>query len=133
MTYRLRLFLFGIVLLASAPAANAATRWIEIKSPHFTVISADSERQTRILAWEFEQVRAVVTALWPWARLDADRPIVIIAAPDEETMKLLVPAYYEKQWDASLAAWSATGFDRHYVAVRSDIRAGNQDGINPFY
>ena len=57
-------------VLAAWPAVRvaAADKWIEVKSPHFTVVSNASERSARKLAWQLEQVRSATVALWSWAR-----------------------------------------------------------------
>src|SRR5262245_58871605 len=86
-TTRMCSVVFGLLL--SVSRAEAAKTWVEVDSPHFTVISADSESTTRNIAWQFEQVRMVVQALWPWSRVATDRPVVIYVAPDENTMKML--------------------------------------------
>ena len=44
--------------LLAVPLLAAPTPWIEVKSPHFTVVTNDSEKQARRTAWQFEQIRA---------------------------------------------------------------------------
>jgi hypothetical protein len=52
----------------------AADEWIEVKSAHFTVVSNASERSTRTLVWQLEQVRSATAALWSWAKADLNQP-----------------------------------------------------------
>src|SRR5262245_63513788 len=77
--------------------ARAERSWVEVKNPHFTVVSNDSERVAREVAWQFEQMRSVIQRLWTWARVDTPKPIVVYAAPDEATMKALTPEYWERK------------------------------------
>ncbi len=112
--------------------SEAARNWIEIKSPHFTIVSADSERASRTIVWEFEQIRAFCESMWPWARVNSDKPLLIIAVPDEDGMKALAPKYWEKG-DLRPSTIFAESADRYIVALRSDLRTGNQDGLNPFF
>ena len=57
--------LLAVALLAwLVVAVAAADEWIEVKSAHFTVVSNASERSTRKLVWQPEQVRSATAALW---------------------------------------------------------------------
>src|ERR1043166_1920460 len=84
-------------LLAAASPCRAADQWIEIKSPHFTVVSNAGQGAARNLAWQMEQIRSAVGAIWPWAHLDLDRPFVVVGAKDEQSMRVLAPRYWEEK------------------------------------
>jgi len=76
-------FLVALVtLLGSLNALAADDRWIEVKSPHFTVVSNGSDKTARNVAWQLEQIRAAIQAGWPWARVQLDRPVTVVAAKD---------------------------------------------------
>ena len=62
------------------PPARAADKWIEVKSPHFTVMSNASPKEATTIAWEFEQIRNAIGALWTWARVDLNKPLVILGS-----------------------------------------------------
>jgi tetratricopeptide (TPR) repeat protein len=122
----------ALCALLVAPAVVAAPPpWIEVKSPHFTVISNDGEKQARRTAWQFEQIRAALLKVWPWAKLDSGPPFVVFAARDEATLKTLGPQYWEgKRFrPTSFYAWSR---DRQFVALRTDIREPDEVGANPY-
>lgn len=114
-------------------AAPAPRPWVEVTSPHFTVISDAGEKRAARAAWQFEQVRAVLGRLWPWARLATGKPVVIFAARDENTMKALAPAFWEVKGGIRPAGVFVTGPDRHYVAVRTDIEEPDSVQANPYY
>ena len=69
----------------------AADEWIEVKSAHFTVVSNASERSTRKLVWQLEQVRSATAALWSWAKADLNKPLSVIVLKDENSMRALAP------------------------------------------
>src|ERR1044071_9206946 len=115
-----------VLLIALAPArpAAAADTWLQVTSPHFTVVTNAGEKRGREVAWQFEQIRAAMLALWPWMKGELDRPVLVVAAKDENTMKLLVPQYWEKGGRGNHPdSVFVSAPDRHYIALRADARA----------
>jgi hypothetical protein len=119
--------------LAVPHAATAADAWQQVTSPHFTVVSNAGDKRAREVAWQFEQIRAAMLAIWPWMRGDLDRPVLVLAAKDENTMKLLAPQYWEKGGSLRPDSVFVTGPDRHYIALRGDAKGQDTDAINPYY
>jgi TonB family protein len=124
---------FGLVLAGASSTAQAASTWLEIDSPHFTLISSDNEGRTRDIAAQFEQIRGVVARLWPWAKVDTDRPVMILCVADEDGMNRLAPPDWKRGGSVRLTSVFASAPERYYIALRSDMRAGDQEGINPYY
>ena len=123
-----------LVLTLSATAAAADDRWIEVKSPHFTVVSNAGDNRARNIAWQFEQIRGAIAVGWPWARVQLDRPVMVVAAKDEATMKLLLPKYWESSdRESRPASVFASSPERHYITMRSDVQADDKEGINPYF
>lgn len=102
------------------------------RSPHFVVVTNGSDRSARNLAWQFEQIRSAIAIGWPWARVQLDRPVMVIGAKDEATMKALVPQYWESRSASRPASVFTTSPDRHYVALRADVRGDDTPGVNPY-
>lgn len=127
-------FLALVFALSLAVGAYGADdRWIEVKSPHFTVVSNAGDKSARNVAWQFEQIRAAIQAGWPWARVQLDRPVMVVAANDEASMKMLLPQYWEKgDRDSRPSSVFNTTPDRHLIAMRSDLRAEDTQGVNPY-
>ena len=117
--------------LTAAPA-RADDKWIEMKSPHFTVTSNGGEGATRTLAWQLEQIRGALAVLWPWAKLDLNRPLVIIAVKDEASMKALVPTYWEQKNGVRPVTVWVGGVDQDYMAIRVDERSPDKIDTNPY-
>ena len=72
----------GLVLVSSPVRVAAQRSWVEVKSPHFTLVSNDGEGSARAIIWQLEQVRGVIERLWTWARVDTTKPILILAVRD---------------------------------------------------
>jgi hypothetical protein len=115
-----------------AVGLDAADQWIEVKSPHFTVVSNAGERATRKLAWQLEQVRSVTAALWSWARLDLNKPLSVIVVKDENSMRALAPQYWEERRSVRPASVWVSGPDQHYVALRADVEVDDSGTVNPY-
>lgn len=125
--------LCAALVLSSWALTAAARPWVEVTSPHFTVISDAGDKQAVRAAWQFEQVRAVLQRLWPWANLATGKPVVVFAARDENTLKSLAPKYWETKGGVRPASVFVTGPDRHYVAVRVDLPKPDSVEANPYY
>ena len=41
-------------------------------------------------------MRAALQKLWPWAKLTTGKPVLVLGARDEATLKRLLPQYFEK-------------------------------------
>src|SRR5215831_3451745 len=119
--------------LLTGRRAAAADQWIEVKSPHFTITSNAGKGPTSTLAWQFEQMRSEIAALWPWAKLDLNRPLVIFALKDEASLKALAPVYWEKKnsGTGSVSVWTS-GYDRTFLAVRTDVEQDAKRHVNPY-
>jgi TPR repeat protein len=122
-----------LAALALVPGARAEERWLELRGPHFTVISDAGERDTRQLLWQFEQVRGIFEPLWPWAKLDPGRPVVVHGAKDEATLKRLLPGYWEVKGGRRPAGVFLKGADAFQIVVRVDLAEGAPDDQNPFH
>ena len=113
-------------------AVHAADSWIEVKSDHFLVISNASDGTARNVAWQFEQIRSVVGATFPWAKLDLARPLTVIALKDENSMRAMAPGYWEEKGGLRPASVWVSGSDRTYIALRADVREEDRVMINPY-
>ena len=131
-----RLFLIaaGVVAgIAAAGGAQAAERpWIELRSPGFTILSDAGEKEARDAAWQFEQVRAALPAVWPWARRDDARAFVVFVARDEDALRALAPRWYATIDRDHPSAVYVSGTDADYVALRVDLRKRDDTRVNPY-
>jgi len=58
--------------------------WIEIRSPHFTVLSNAGESEGRKTALQFEEVRALFHQGFPKLRVDSGKPTIVFAIKNED-------------------------------------------------
>ncbi|MBZ5701275.1 MAG: tetratricopeptide repeat protein [Acidobacteriia bacterium] len=102
--------------------------WIEVRTPHFLVSSNAGEKQARRVANQFEQIRAVFQAAFPKLRVDPGQPVLILAAKNENSLKALLPAFWEVKGSVHPAGIYTAGPEKHYVALRVDV-----SGENPYH
>ena len=121
----------AIVLFAARPTESADDNWFEMKSAHFALMSNASEGATRTLTWQLEQIRGVLAALWPWARVDLNRPLTVLAVKDESSMRAMAPAYWERKNDVRPASVWVSGNDGPYIVLRTDVHADDRSTLNP--
>ncbi len=111
------------VSLRAAPAT--AEKWIEVRSPHFVVVSNAGEKQARQAADQFEQFRTMFQTAFPKTRSDPGQPVIIFAVKNEKSLKELIPQYWEKKGNMHPIGVFQAGADKHYVALRLDSSEDN--------
>ena len=102
--------------------------WVEVRSPHFVVSSNAGEKEARRIADQFEQIRALFHAEFANLRVDPAQPVLILAAKNENTMKMLLPEDWEVKGHVRPAGLYQQGEDKHYVILRLDSA-----GDNPYH
>jgi Tfp pilus assembly protein PilF len=116
------------LLLQIPIAAKAADNWVEVRSAHFTVSTNASEHEARRIADHFEQIREMFRTTFGSLRVNTAQPIVIVAAKNENTMKLYFPEEWETKGHVRPAGLYQAGQDKDYVLLRVD-----QEGENPYH
>ena len=116
--------LIVLAVFGLAPA-GAKDAWIEVQSPNFKVISNASEKEARKIADQFEQFRELFHTTFPKLRVDLGRPLIILAVKNEDSLKILLPGYWETKGHAHPAGLYAPGEERHFVALRTNVEAEN--------
>jgi tetratricopeptide (TPR) repeat protein len=119
-------FAFSLLLLPISAAA--ADNWIEVRSPHFTVQSNAGEKEGRKVADQFEQIRNMFHIAFSSLRVDPPQPIVIVAAKNENTIRLFLPEEWEVKGHIHHAGMYQPAQDKDYVVLRLDT-----EGDNPFH
>src|SRR5258708_511064 len=104
---------------AVVAAAHKESPWVEVRSPHFLVLTNGSEGSARRIAKEFEQVRSVFARGFPNMRLESGSPMLIFAPRDEVSMKHLVPIMWKKR-PPNVAGYFDHGWERQFAVVRLD-------------
>jgi hypothetical protein len=123
-----RLFLllpfFAAVL---APARDKPENWIEVRSPHFTVVTNSNEKQGRHIADQFERMRSVFHVAFPKLQIDPGAPLVVLAIKDEKGFQALEPEAYLAKGSVKLGGLFLRASDKNYVLMRLDA-----EGEHPY-
>ena len=120
-------------LAAGRPVVAAERAWIEVTSGHFTIDSDAGDRTARAIVWELEQIRAAAASFSGWAQPDLDRPLLVLATSDEGGMRALAPRYWEQKGSVHPASVFVSAPDRHYIALRADLKGSDSQGtMNPY-
>jgi tetratricopeptide (TPR) repeat protein len=116
----LRWFVRPQVLLAltlsAVPMASASdSQWIEIQSPHFSVVTDAGEKRGRETAMRFEQMRAVFGALMTKANVNLPIPLQIVAFRNSKEIGQFAPLWNGKP--VQLAGLFQGGEDRSFIML----------------
>lgn len=89
------LFVLTTLVVCSFSAARADQQWIEVQSPHFTVITDGGEKRARDVATRFEQMRMAFGVLFK--KVDVNTaPLEIIAFRNGKELRQFAPLYEGK-------------------------------------
>jgi hypothetical protein len=120
------LSLLLLAVFASFASAQADT-WLEIRTPHFVVISNSKEKDARRVTRQFERMRTVFRKVFPDANLDPPTPIVVLAVDDKRNLQALEPEIYLHQGQVNIAGLFLRTPEKIYVLVHQ-----NAEGLHPF-
>jgi tetratricopeptide (TPR) repeat protein len=113
------------LLYALEIPVSAKDAWIEVRSSHFLVVSNAGDREARKVADQFEQFREVFQATFPKLRVDLGKPLIIFALKNEDSMRQLIPEYWEVKGRVHPDGLYVPAEDAHSVVVRTDVEADN--------
>ncbi len=115
-----RTILLLLLSSAAAPGFASGPAWVEVRSPHFTVVTDAGDKQGRHLADQFERMRWVFQTLFPKSNVDPIAPIVVIAMRRKEEMQALEPVAYREKGQVNLVGLFMRGNDKNYILLRTD-------------
>ena len=107
-----------LCVLALAPIAHSQTdSWLQVRTPHFLVVSNASEKDARIAAHKFEAMRSVFQRVFPEADLDTASPMLVFALEDVRSVRALEPSDYLDQGQLKLAGLFLYAQERDYILI----------------
>ncbi|MBN2241405.1 MAG: DUF1570 domain-containing protein [Acidobacteria bacterium] len=116
-----RCFFVQIFFLFFASLGIAAEEvWIEVKSPHFIVISNAPAKQARRTAKLFEQYRLLIQTAMVDCKVDPPIPLTVFAAKNEKSFKTLLAEEKQEKGAAKRTGWFLPGPEHQLVALRID-------------
>ena len=124
-----RLGLLSLLCAACCSFASAATeQWLQVSSPHFTVITDSNDKQGRHILDQFERMRWLFQTLFPKTKVDPALPIVVVAVRNQKEFQAFEPAAYMAKGQLNLAGLFLRTADENYVLMRLDT----DDERHPF-
>ncbi|TAM83846.1 MAG: tetratricopeptide repeat protein [Acidobacteria bacterium] len=120
----------AIVLFCPVFATNLAARsepgtWVEVRSPHFAVITNAGEKPGRQVGGRFEQIRAVFQMTFPTLKVDPDVPIVVLAVKSHKDFLALGPESWSQKGELKRAGYFLKSQDVNYVLLSLDAEDEN--------
>jgi Flp pilus assembly protein TadD len=119
--------LFLMFASITASASLTADRWIEVRSPHFTVLTNSNEKNARHIASQLEQMRSVFHTIFPTSADDNDAPITVFSLKDKKSFQTLEPAAYLAKGQLDIAGLFLRSQEKNYILLRLDAQ-----GEHPF-
>lgn len=105
-----------VLALSATPLTFAGdATWIEITSPHFSVVTDAGEKRGRETAMRFEQMRAVFGTLLTKANVNIPVPLQIVAFRNSKELRQFVPLWNGKP--VQLAGLFQGGEDRSFIML----------------
>lgn len=122
---RILLLCVSTVTVFSRPSLAGEATWIEVRSPHFSVITDAGERRGREVATRFEQMRAVFAKLITNAKVNLPIPLQIVAFRSTKELRQVSPLWHGKP--VELAGLFQPGSDRCFIML--DMSVENPWGV----
>lgn len=92
----LGMILAGGIAAVSVPSFAGEAQWVEVKSPHFSVVTDGGEKRGRDVAVRFEQMRAVYGALLVKSNVNLPVPLQIVAFRNTKELRQFAPLWNGK-------------------------------------
>jgi tetratricopeptide (TPR) repeat protein len=109
----------GILVCVQVCLAGEST-WIEVRSPHFVVISDASAKQARRTARSLEQFRNLIQTALPKLKVDSSSPLIACVLRDEKGFKALLPNEMLGKGAATPGGLFAASPEKSFVLLRAD-------------
>jgi tetratricopeptide (TPR) repeat protein len=103
------------------PVLAAPPEWVEIRSPHFSVVTDDGEKRGREVALRFEQMRVVFGALMTRAKVNLPIPLQIVAFRSTKEMRQFAPLWRGKP--TQVAGLFLGGDDRCFIMFDMSVES----------
>jgi Flp pilus assembly protein TadD len=115
--------LLPVALLLSSLSTFAEQQWIEVRSPHFSVVTDGGEKRAQQVALRFEQMRIAFGTLFQKVNVNT-APLEIIAFRNSKELRQFAPLYGGKPIEVAGFflgngghGGPGSGEDRQYIAL----------------
>jgi len=111
----------AIVILLLSPLSEAKQNWVEVRSPHFLVITNAGEKRGRDTALHLERIRAFFRQSLAVARHHPSPFVTVLAVKDGQTMRDILEQYWGER-QPHIAGIFAERLDQYFAVVELDIQ-----------
>src|SRR5947209_18454491 len=122
--YRFRFLLFTCVLLFGASLSFADQQWVEVTSPHFSLLTDAGEKRGREVLVRFEQMRTAFGLLFQKVNVNTPVKLQIVAYRNSKELRQVAPLFEGKAitlagyfLGGGIHGMPANGEDRQYIAL----------------
>ena len=117
--------LLPLLAAALATARERPAKWIEVRTPRFTIVTNSSVKQGRSIAGRFERMRAVFQQAYPDFDDESDAPVFVLAVKNKDEFRTLEPSTYLSKKALRLHGLFVRAPEKNYILMRLDSEAGN--------
>jgi tetratricopeptide (TPR) repeat protein len=108
------------ILLSSVPFAFAGeAQWIEVSSPHFSVVTDAGEKRGRETVLKFEQMRSAFGAMLAKVNINLPIPLQIVGFRNTKEFRQFAPLWHGKP--TKLAGLFQSGGDRDFILLDMSV------------
>lgn len=119
---RRRLALVFLIVTVTGGARASSPAWVEVQSPHFSVVTDAGDKQGRHVLDQLEHMRGVFQTLFPKNNVDPVSPIVVIAVRNQKGFEVLEPEAYRGKSSVALSGLFQRTPDTNYILMRLDAQ-----------
>ena len=116
MLRRICFFLFLLAAFFASAGAQAAS-WLEVRTPHFRVISNAPEKEAQRAALQCERMRSVFARVFPDRNIDTATPIVVLAFEDKQNLQAVQSAAYLANGGLTLLGLFLSAAEKNYMLI----------------
>jgi len=123
----------GFIILLGWPVRLFASppTWVEVRSPHFVVVTDAGEKRSREVALRFEQIRAAFgQVIYRNLKVNVPVPVEIVGFRSTKELRQFAPLWNGKPIE--LAGYFQQGEDRDFIALDLSSEAGWQVVFHEF-
>jgi Tfp pilus assembly protein PilF len=113
-------YIASLLLFLSLTAYASTPTWVEVQSPHFSLITDAGEKQGRHVLDQLERMRWIFHTLFPSGNVDPATPITVIAVKNKKDFAALEPEAYLAKGQISLAGLFLSTQDKNFILLRLD-------------
>lgn len=110
-----------LILFAALYSSASTPTWVEVQSPHFSLLTDAGEKQGIHVLDQLERMRWFFQTSLRKADVDPDAPIIVIATKTKKDFATLEPETYLAKGQINLGGLFLKTQDKNYILLRLDV------------